>query len=97
MGFPGNSNSKESVCNDGDLGSMPELGRSPGRGRGNSLQYSCLENPMDGGAWWATAHGIAELDTTEHTQSVWIQADRNRRRPLRGKNNEREEKEDECL
>ena len=60
MGFPGNSNSKESVCNDGDLGSMPELGRSPGRGHGNPFQYSCLENPMDGGACHATAHGVAK-------------------------------------
>ena len=60
MGFPGNSNSKESVCNDGDLGSMPELGRSPGRGHGNPFQYSCLENPMDGGACQATAHGVAK-------------------------------------
>ena len=60
MGFPGNSNSKESVCNDGDLGLMPESGRSPGRGHGNPLQYSCLENPMDGGACQATAHGVAK-------------------------------------
>ena len=60
MGFPGNSNSKESVCNDGDLGLMPESGRSPGRGHGNLLQYSCLENPMDGGACQATAHGVAK-------------------------------------
>ena len=52
---------------------------------------------MDRGAWWATAHGVAELDTTEHTQSMWTQVDRNRRRPLRGKNSEKEEKEDECL
>ena len=53
----------------GDLGSMPGLGRSPGEGNGNSLQHSCLENPMDRGAWWATVHGVAksrkESDTTE--------------------------------
>ena len=47
-----------------DVGSMPELGRSPGEGNGNPLQYSCLENPMDRGAWWATVHRVAELDTT---------------------------------
>ena len=45
--------------------SIPGLGRSPGEGNVNTLQYSCLENPMDGGAWWATVHGVAELDTTE--------------------------------
>ena len=44
----------------GDLGSVPELGRSPGGGHGNPLQYSCLENPMDGGAWWVTVHGVAK-------------------------------------
>ena len=46
----------------GDLGSIPGSGRSPREGNGNPLQYSCLENPMDRGAWWATVHGIAELD-----------------------------------
>ena len=46
----------------GDLGSIPGSGRSPGEGNGNPLQYSCLENPMDRGAWWATVHGVAELD-----------------------------------
>ena len=51
-GFPGDSGSKDSVYNAGDLGSIPGLGRSPGEGNGNPLQYSCLENPMDGGAWW---------------------------------------------
>ena len=50
----------------GDLGSIPGLGRSPGEGNGNPLQYSCLENPMDGGAWWATVHGVSKSqDTTE--------------------------------
>ena len=43
-----------------DVGSIPGLGRSPGRGHGNLLQYSCLENPMDRGAWWATVHGVAK-------------------------------------
>ena len=48
-----------------DMDSSPGLGRSPGRGHGNSLQYSCLENPIDQGAWWATLHGVTkELDTT---------------------------------
>ena len=52
-GFPGGSDSKDSACNAGDLGSIPALGRSPGEGNGYPLQYSCLENPMDRGAWWA--------------------------------------------
>ena len=46
---------------DADL--IPGLGRSPGEGNGNPLQYSCLENPMDGGAWWATIHGVAKSQT----------------------------------
>ena len=50
-----------------DTASIPGLGRSPGEGNSNPLQYSCLENPMDGGAWWATVHGVTELDTTEAT------------------------------
>ena len=48
-----------------DWGSIPGLGRSPGQGNGNSLQYSCLQNPMDRGVWRATVHGVAELDRTE--------------------------------
>ena len=48
----------------GDLGSVPGLARSPGEGNGNPLQYSCLENPMDRGAWWATIHGVQESDMT---------------------------------
>ena len=60
---------KESACNAGDPGSIPGLGRSPGEGNGNPLQYSYLENPMDRGAWWATVHGVTELDATNtHTQ-----------------------------
>ena len=51
---------KVSAYNMGDLGSIPGLGTSPGEGNGNPLQYSCLKNPMDGGAWWAAVHGVAE-------------------------------------
>ena len=51
MGFPGGSEVKASACNVGDLGSTPASGRSPGEGNGNPFQYSCLKNPMDGGAW----------------------------------------------
>ena len=58
MDFPGSSAGKESTCNAGDLGLMPGLGRSPGGGHGNPLLYSCLGNPMDSGAWWATIHGV---------------------------------------
>ena len=57
-GFPGGSEVKVSACNAGDLGSIPGLGRSPGEGNGNPFQYSCLEKPMDRGAWWAIVHGI---------------------------------------
>ena len=57
--FPGSSKGKESACNAGDPGLIPGLGRSPGEGNGNLLQYSCLENSMDGEAWWATVHGVA--------------------------------------
>ena len=50
-----------------DVGSIPGLGRPPGGGRGSPLQYSCLESPMDRGAWWATVHGVTESDMTEVT------------------------------
>ena len=60
-GFPGGSADKESTCNAGDLGSIPGLGRSPGGGNGNPLQYSCLGNPMDRGAWRATVLGSQRL------------------------------------
>ena len=61
MGFPGGSDSKESAFNAGDLGSIPELERSPGGGNGNLLQYSCLEKSMDRGLWWAIVHGVARV------------------------------------
>ena len=58
MGFPDGSEVKAYACNAGYLGLIPGLGRSPGEGKGNPLQYSCLENPMDGEALWATVHGV---------------------------------------
>ena len=58
--FPGGSEVKESACSAGDPGSIPGLERFPGEGNGNPLQYSCLKNPMDGGAWSATVHGVAK-------------------------------------
>ena len=66
MTFPlqyGGSEGKASVCDAGDPGSNPGLGRSPGEGNGNPLQYSCLENPMDRGAWRAIVHGVAKSRT----------------------------------
>ena len=63
MGFPGGSDGKAPVCNAGDPGLIPGLGRSPGEGNGSPLQHSCLENPMDGGAWQATVHGVAKSRT----------------------------------
>ena len=61
MGFPGGSEVKASACNVGDLGSIPGSGRSPGEGNDNPLQYSCLENPMDGRAWQATDHEVTKI------------------------------------
>ena len=63
MDFPSGSAVKESTCNAGavgDVGSIPELGKSPAEGNGNPFQYSILENPMNGGAWWATVHRVAK-------------------------------------
>ena len=61
--FPGGSVARNSPANAGGEGSIPGLGRSPGEGNGNTLQYSCLESSMDGGAWWATVQGVAESQT----------------------------------
>ena len=61
--FPGGSEVKASAWNAGDLGSIPESGRSPGEGNGDPIQYACLENPMDRGAWWATGYGVAKSQT----------------------------------
>ena len=63
LGFPGGSGSKESACNTEDLGWIPGSGRSPGEGTGYPLQYSCLENSMDIGAWRATVHGVTKSQT----------------------------------
>ena len=63
QGFPGGSDGKESACNAEDLGSSPGLGRSPGEGSGTPLQYYCLENPVDRGAWQATVYGVAKSRT----------------------------------
>ena len=63
MDFPGGSDSKMSAYNVGDPGSIPGLGRPPAEGNGNPLQYPCLENSMDRGAWRATVHGVAKSRT----------------------------------
>ena len=68
QGFPGGSAVKNPSANAGDVGLIPGWGRSPGRRNGSPLQYSCLENPMDRGAWRATVHRVAELDTAEATE-----------------------------
>ena len=61
MGFPSSSVGKDSAYNEGDPGSIPGLGRSSGEGNDNPLQYSCLENPMDRGAWQAAVHRVARV------------------------------------
>ena len=65
MGLPRWLNGKESSCSAGDMGSVSGLRRSPGEGNSNPLQYSCLGNPMDKGAWWATVHGVQGLDMNQ--------------------------------
>ena len=62
-GFLGSSKGKESACNAGDLGLIPGLARSSRKGNGNPLQYSCLKNPMDRGAWWPTGYGVTKSQT----------------------------------
>ena len=70
-GFPGGSEGKESACNVGDCSLIPGMGRSPGERNGNLLQYSCLKNLMDRGAWQAAAHRVAkESDTTEQVSTA---------------------------
>ena len=71
MGFPCSSDGKESAYSAGYLGSIPGSGRSPGEGNGNPLQYSCLENPMDQGARWATVHGVAKSRTRLSDFTSW--------------------------
>ena len=66
--FPGGSDGKESACNEGDLGSIPESGRSPEEGHGNWLQYSCLEDSMDRRAWQAIVHGIRKSNAIKYTR-----------------------------
>ena len=61
---------KNPPANAGDMDSIPGLGRSPGEGNGIPLQYSCLGNPMDRGAWWTTVHGVAELDRTKRLSTA---------------------------
>ena len=70
--FPGSSEGKESACNVGDQDLIPGLGRSPGEGNGNPLQYSCLENSIDGGTWQATVRGVTESDRTEHAYRALV-------------------------
>ena len=71
--LPDGSAGKETACDAGDLGSIPGLGRSPPGGNGNPLQYSCLENPMDREAWWATVHGVTKSWTTRVTEHIFNQ------------------------
>ena len=71
-GFSGSSAVKNLPTSIGDASSIPGSGRSPGVGNGTPLQYSCLGNPMDRGAWWGPVHGVAkELDTPEQPNVMW--------------------------
>ena len=76
MGLPRWLSSKESACTAGDVGLIPGSGRSPGEGNGNPLQYSCLENPMDRGAWWATVHGVAKSRTRLSDFTIYLDGSR---------------------
>ena len=69
---PRSSAGEESASNAGDPGLIPESGSSPGEGNGNPLQYSCLENPMNRGAWWATVHGVARVRHDLVTRSLTL-------------------------
>ena len=71
MGCPGGSDGKESACNAGDQGAAPELGIFPGEAHGNPLRYSCLENSMDRGAWWAIVQGVTKRQTRQSDNSSW--------------------------
>ena len=64
LGFPGGSVAKNPLANAGDMSSVPESGRSPGEGHGNTLQYSCLQTSVDRRAWWAPVHGVAKESDT---------------------------------
>ena len=75
MGFPGGSVVKEYACNAGDagdIGLIPGSETSPGEGHGNPFQYSCLENPMDRGAWWTAVHRVIESEVTEHACNSFV-------------------------
>ena len=69
MGFPGGAGVKHLPASAGDVGSIPGSGRPPGEGDGTPLQYSCLENPMEGGTWWATVHRVTMSQTRLRTQA----------------------------
>ena len=70
MGCPGGSVVKNPPANAGDIGSIPGSGRSPGEGSGNPLQYSCLGNPLDGGALWAVVHAVTKSQTRLSNQTT---------------------------
>ena len=80
--FPGSLDGKESTYNTGDSSSIPGLGRSPGEGNGNSLQYSCLQNPMDRGAWWTIAHGVTKTFTSLHYSYTHFKVELTLRLPI---------------
>ena len=84
LGFFHSSDCKESACNAGDQGVIPGLRRSPGEGNGNPFQYSCLENPMDRGAWWGmcTVHGVARFGHDLRDQTTTTKHLKNYMNPL---------------